>query len=193
MLFQEFLTNAGKNLATQITKSNFQSENVVALEMLSDKIFTAIKTKNVVFFFGNGGSAAEATHIAAEFTSYCLKRHEPWGAICLNDSISALTAISNDYSFDEIFSRQLQGLVKAGDVVIGLSTSGNSRNVLLGLNEATKNGAFSVLLTSNRSPQNHEGVLVDLQIRADSSETTRVQEIHLHWLHTIIEYLELNV
>jgi D-sedoheptulose 7-phosphate isomerase len=192
MQFQDFLVRAGKNLAAQLVESNSKTEISQGLEVLCYKMKRAIENKGVVFFFGNGGSAAEASHIAAEFTSYCVQKHEPWGAICLNDSVSSLTAIPNDYSFEEIFSRQLKGLVKPGDVVIGLSTSGNSKNVLHGLHEAKSRGAFSVLMTSTRAPRSHEDFSIDLYIRADSSETTRIQEIHLHWLHTIIEFLELN-
>lgn len=172
--------------------SNANPQTLKNLETACIKIREAIESHNVVYFFGNGGSAAEASHIAAEFTSFCVKKHEPWGAVCLNDSISSLTAIPNDYSFDELFQRQIHALLKPGDVAIGLSTSGKSRNVVLGLSKATKLGGFSILMTSIRAPELNREHEIDLEIKVDSLETTRIQEVHLHWLHTIIEYLEIT-
>jgi D-sedoheptulose 7-phosphate isomerase len=189
--FVNFLEKAGNKLTSNLMASNANLETTIGLENLCLKIKDAIHNRNTIFFFGNGGSAAEATHIAAEFTSHCIKQHEPWGAISLNDSISALTAISNDFNFEDVFKRQISGLVKKGDIAIGLTTSGTSKNVLKGLHEATERKAYSVLLTSQQMPKivDYE---INLVIKADSDETTRIQEIHLHWLHTIIEYLELN-
>lgn len=180
-------------MTSQISISNANPQTSESLEMAYFKIKEAIESHKVVYFFGNGGSAAEASHIAAEFTSFCVKKHEPWGAVCLNDSISSLTAIPNDYSFDELFQRQIQALLKPGDVAVGLSTSGRSQNVLLGLDKATNLGGFSILLTSVRAPKSNQELKIDLEIKADSVETTRIQEIHLHWLHTIIEYLEVTI
>jgi D-sedoheptulose 7-phosphate isomerase len=191
-MFKEFLKNSGQKLSEQIALSNANLNTVQNLEVASEKIKEAIDSRKIVYFFGNGGSAAEASHIAAEFTSFCVKKHEPWGAVCLNDSVSSLTAIPNDYSFDELFQRQIQALIKPGDVAIGLSTSGKSRNVLLGLNAATSLGGFSILMTSVRAPELTQEYRIDLQIKVDSYETTRIQELHLHWLHTIIEYLEIS-
>ena len=193
MMFKEFLQNSGKKLTTQVISSNLNVDNLHGLEIACDKIREAIESRKIVYFFGNGGSAADASHIAAEFTSFCVKKHDPWGAVCLNDSISSLTAIPNDYSFDELFQRQVHALLKPGDVFIGLSTSGKSKNVLLGLDAATKLGGFSILLTSIRAPELNLEYDINVQIKVESPETTRIQEIHLHWLHTIIEYLEINL
>jgi len=192
-MFKEFLIESGARLTSQISSSNANLETIKSLETACFKIKEAIESHKVVYFFGNGGSAAEATHIAAEFTSFCVKKHEPWSAVCLNDSISSLTAIPNDYSFGELFQRQIQALLKPGDVAVGLSTSGISQNVLLGLNLATNLGGYSILMTSVRAPKSNQDLKIDLEIKADSLETTRIQEIHLHWLHTIIEYLEVTI
>jgi D-sedoheptulose 7-phosphate isomerase len=192
-MFKEFLEDSGQKLSTQLLSSNANAYAVANLEIAFSKIKEAINSRKIVYFFGNGGSAAEASHIAAEFTSFCVKKHDPWGAVCLNDSISSLTAIPNDYSFNELFQRQIQALLKPGDVVVGLSTSGSSRNVLLGLDAATKLGGFSILMTSTRAPELNQEFDIDLTIKVDSIETTRIQEIHLHWLHTIIEYLEVTL
>jgi D-sedoheptulose 7-phosphate isomerase len=192
-MFKKFLNDSGQRLVSQINASNSNAETVNNLENLCGKIKEAIESHKIIYFFGNGGSAAEATHMAAEFTSFCVKKHDPWGAICLNDSISALTAISNDFAFEDIFHRQIKALVKPGDVAIGLSTSGKSINVLRGLHEAANLGAYSALMTSIRAPKLESEYIFNLKIEADSTETTRIQEIHLHWLHTIVEYLEMNL
>jgi D-sedoheptulose 7-phosphate isomerase len=167
-------------------------ETTKNLEVLYSMLFEAIKRNKIVYFFGNGGSAAESTHIAAEFTSFCVKKHKPWGAVSLNDSVSALTAISNDFGFESVFARQLLGLAKKDDLVIALSTSGQSKNVIAGLQAANEIGCSTVLLTSDL----FDGKLdsdIDLIIKVNSKETTKIQETHLFWLHTIIEYLETTI
>jgi D-sedoheptulose 7-phosphate isomerase len=190
-MFREHIQKSSSELISSVNESLNIEETLLQLEKLCEVMREAISRKSIVYFFGNGGSAAEATHIAAEFSSFCVKRHDPWGAISLNDSISSLTAISNDYNFESVFERQISGLAKKGDLVIGLSTSGTSLNVLNALKKASSIGCYTVLLTSIRK-QSPDEKGCNLVIRAASKETTRIQEIHLFWLHSIIEYLEIN-
>jgi D-sedoheptulose 7-phosphate isomerase len=145
-----------------------------------------------IAFFGNGGSAAESTHFAAEFTGKCVKDHKPCFAISLNDSISAMTAITNDYGFDYIFSRQVEALKGSLGIVFGLSTSGKSPNVLRGLESAKKIGAMTVLMTGN-SLLHPTPDFVDISLCVKSSSTPRIQEVHLFWGHLIAELVEENL
>ena len=141
---------------------------------------------------GNGGSAAEATHLAAEFVSKCCIDHEPWPAMALNDSISAITAIGNDYGFEEIFSRQIKAFANSQSVVIGLSTSGKSNNVLQGLRAARSMGAFTSLWTSQLCPD-ASIMLVDNKLIAPTISTPRAQELHLLWGHAMAEIIETGL
>jgi D-sedoheptulose 7-phosphate isomerase len=153
------------------------------IQMLLD----AVKLGNKIVFMGNGGSAAEATHLAAEFTGKCVVPHRPIAALCLNESFSAITAIGNDYGFNEIFTRQVEAHVKEGDVVVALSTSGRSQNILAALELAVKLKAKCYLWTGK----------VNLDIpgveiwKVPSNSTPRIQEIHLMWGHIIAEVFEI--
>jgi len=188
----KYLISKGEAMERCLAEQNADLDLMSELGLLAQILRNAITERRMVFFFGNGGSAAEATHIAGEFTSYCMKKHEPWAAISLNDSNSVLTAIPNDYNFEAVFERQMSALAKPGDVAIGLSTSGRSRNVLNGLAVAKKIGCSTVLLTSVRAEaQNFP--YCDLTLQAKSEVTTTIQEIHLHWLHAIIEHIELSI
>lgn len=164
---------------------------VVRFEKFIDEVLGSLKSGNKIIFFGNGGSAAEATHLAAEFTGKCVNDIGPLPALSLNDSISALTAISNDWTFDNVFARQVQALIRAGDVVVGLSTSGASSNVLAGLKEAKRIGAVSSLWSSKQ--------LKDLSkfdfnyiFQAPTDSTPRSQELHLLIGHILAEEIELR-
>jgi D-sedoheptulose 7-phosphate isomerase len=156
---------------------------------LTIQCMQAISTGGQIFFMGNGGSAAEATHIAAEFVSKCCVDHAPWPAMALNDSISVITAIGNDYGFEEIFSRQINAFADAKSVVIGLSTSGKSRNVLRALEAAKDMGAFTSLWTSQQCPKDMK-FFIDNKLIAPTSSTPRAQEVHLLWGHSLAEVIE---
>jgi D-sedoheptulose 7-phosphate isomerase len=188
----KYLISKGEAMERCLAEQNADLDLMSELGLLAQILLNAIRERRMVFFFGNGGSAAEATHIAGEFTSYCVKKHEPWAAISLNDSNSVLTAIPNDYNFEAVFERQISALAKPGDVAIGLSTSGRSRNVLNGLAVAKKIGCSTVLLTSVRA-EAQKFPYCDLTLQAKSEVTTTIQEIHLHWLHAIIEHIELSI
>ncbi len=150
-----------------------------------------IKGKGTLLIFGNGGSAGDAMHIAEEFFSYCDRRNRrPLAAIPLTASQPLLTALANDFGFEEVFSRQVRGMAKEGDVVIGISTSGNAINVIKGIEEANKIGCFTIALTG-KTAGNLRGK-ADRIIRVDSTSTPIIQEVHMaigHLMSKIVEDL----
>ena len=169
-----------------------QNSQIEEFSTLTNQCLQAITSGGRIFFMGNGGSAAEATHLAAEFVSKCCIDHEPWPAMALNDSISAITAIGNDYGFEEIFSRQIKAFANSQSVVIGLSTSGKSNNVLQGLRTARSMGAFTSLWTSQLCPDTSI-MLVDNKLIAPTISTPRAQELHLLWGHAMAEIIEIGL
>jgi len=168
------------------TKTIKESESDI--KQLSTWIIEAISQGKKIFFFGNGGSAADSQHLAAEFINrFRLDRH-PLPAIALTTDSSIITSISNDYGYEYIFSKQLEALCTQGDIAIGISTSGSSQNVILGLKVASKKGAKSVALTGNQGLS--EGNIVDMVIKAASSDTPRIQETHIFIGHLICDIVE---
>ena len=148
------------------------------------KIRSSIQMGGKVIFFGNGGSAADSQHLATEFISKLKNDRSPLPALALTTDTSALTAISNDYGAEHIFSRQVAALVKAEDVVIGITTSGNSINVLNGLEQAKALGATTVLMTSIRyENMSHE---FDFCLRVPSEDTAAIQELHIFLGHILV-------
>jgi D-sedoheptulose 7-phosphate isomerase len=152
------------------------------------RIADSLRAGGKLFLFGNGGSASDAEHIAAEFTGRYLKERRGLPAIALNVNLSALTAIGNDYGFDAIFARQMEALGRAGDVAIGISTSGNSRNVIRGLEVAKSMQLFTVALTGESGGKVKNIAECTIQIR--SQETPRIQECHILTGHIICELVE---
>ncbi len=163
-------------------------ENVGAIAKAAEAVLTAFKGGHKIFFFGNGGSAADSQHIAAEFIGRFQKERKSWPAIALTTDTSILTALGNDYNFDIIFARQLEGLGQKGDVVFAISTSGNSKNVLAGVKQARAMGMIIIGVTGGTG-----GALAsacDIVIVAASSKTARIQETHLCVFHAICEIVE---
>ena len=154
----------------------------------ADIIITAYRNGRGVFIFGNGGSAADAQHIAAELVGRYLKERRALKAFALTTDTSILTAVANDYGFDKIFVRQLQAIAQSGDVAIALSTSGNSPNVVLALRQAREMGMKTIALTGMGGGKcaEHADVLLDVP----STETPRVQESHMVTYHTLCELVE---
>ena len=150
---------------------------------LLKRIAECLKQGNKVLFFGNGGSASDAQHLAAEFVVRYYKQRAPLAAIALTTDTSIITAHGNDYSFATIFDRQIQALAKEGDIAIGLSTSGNSDNVINGIKTAKESGCWTCAFTGISG-----GELLNIAddcIRIPTDETARVQEGHIivgHWL-----------
>jgi len=145
-----------------------------------------LKNGNKIAFLGNGGSAAESIHLAAEFVSKCTNEHRPLNAICLNESQSAITAIANDYGFEFVFERLVEAELRNGDILVALSTSGKSINVLKAIDKAINLGVKVHLWTGSI---NLELKGVDVWNCALDS-TPRIQELHLIWGHLIAEYVE---
>jgi D-sedoheptulose 7-phosphate isomerase len=156
----------------------------------TNAIITAISNGNKIVVFGNGGSAADAQHIAGELVGRFLKNRNSYPAIALTTDTSIITAIANDFSYDEIFSRQCESLVMAGDVVIGISTSGNSRNVLEGLKVSKNLGAITIGLLGNKGEIKN---LVDIPITVETESTPRIQEAHRIIYHIICQMVEERI
>jgi D-sedoheptulose 7-phosphate isomerase len=142
-----------------------------------------------VFFFGNGGSAAEAQHLAAELSGRFLLDRPAYGGLALTVDSSALTAIANDYGFEHVFARQLEGLARPGDVAVGMTTSGESPNVVAGLRTARVKGATAIAFTGNGG-----GTVAreaDIAIVGPSGPSWKVQEVHLVLGHILCELVEI--
>ena len=156
------------------------------------KIFTeALKNGNTIFWCGNGGSAAESSHLAVELIGRFKNNRRPLPSVSLNSDTSALTCIANDFGYDEIFARQLEGLAKKGDVLVVLSTSGKSENILRALKMARVIGVTSIALLGKGGGRALN--LADYSIVIDSTETARIQEVHLLLGHTFCEFAELEM
>ena len=151
-------------------------------------IVKCLRKGNKVVLFGNGGSAADAQHIAAEFIGRFKINRKSLPAIALSNNSSTITAISNDFSFDMVFSRQCESLISKGDVVIGISTSGNSLNVKKGINASKKNGAITIGLLGNKGGSIKK--CVDIPLIVDATETSHIQEVHRIIYHVICEIVE---
>jgi D-sedoheptulose 7-phosphate isomerase len=157
----------------------------------ADLIGHAVKSGNKLMICGNGGSAADAQHVAGEFLCRFYRDRAPLPAIALSTDTSVLTSISNDYSYDHVFSRQIEALGKSGDILLGISTSGSSKNVLQAFRVAKGMGIQTVLLTGAA-----DGNVVNLStvvVRVPSTDTPRIQEIHLVIEHLISEIVERYV
>jgi D-sedoheptulose 7-phosphate isomerase len=150
-------------------------------------IAKTLKAGGSVLVFGNGGSAADAQHFAAELLGRFEKERKAYPAIALTTDTSAMTAIGNDYGFDRVFARQLEALGKAGDIAIGISTSGNSPNVLRALEAGNERGLVTVALTGRGG---QAGSIAAHHIAVDEPRTARVQEVHATLLHVICELVE---
>lgn len=149
---------------------------------------TALRSGNKILFFGNGGSAADAQHLATEFVVRYRHNRPALAAIALTTDTSALTAIGNDFGFDALFARQVEALCRAGDVAIGISTSGNSENVIRGLQAAKAAGAVTVGFAGEGGGR--LAGQVDCSIFIPSKVTARIQEMHLMLGHVLCALLE---
>lgn len=156
---------------------------------IGDKIIDSLENGGGIYLCGNGGSAADAQHIAAEFVSRFYKERPGMNAEALSVNTSILTAIGNDYEFDRIFARQLEAKAKSGDVLIGISTSGSSKNVMKALEYAKNNGILAVLLMGGFERPELKAV-ADYIVKAPSTDTPRIQEAHIFIGHVIAEYVE---
>lgn len=169
----------------RLTNQRLQESCIPSIVEMVKSAKRALKNRGKIVFFGNGGSAADSQHIAAEFTGRFKKYHRYLPAIALTTNTSALTAISNDFSFDEVFSMQVKSLVNKNDLVIGISTSGNSTNVIKGILEAKRIGTKTVSLTGTKGGRLSK--ITDITIKVPSDDTQRIQESHIMIGHILCE------
>jgi D-sedoheptulose 7-phosphate isomerase len=169
-------------------KNRFLKENLSRLLDVVKLISHCFEAGNKLFFFGNGGSAADAQHLAAEFVNRYIMDRPPLPAIALTTDTSILTSVSNDFSFSEVFAKQLKALGKEGDVAVGISTSGTSPNIIKAFEVAKEMGMKTIALTGNDG-----GSLVkiaDVSLVVPSSSTPRIQEVHILIGHILCELVE---
>lgn len=171
-------------------------ENFKKLNELQDIILsackiiqTAILEGNKILFCGNGGSASDSNHLACEFISKFQKERKSLPAISLCANNSIITAISNDYSFEDIFLRQIEGIGTKNDVLVAISTSGKSKNILKAIEQAKKQGLKVIFLTGENKTNSN----VDLEINVPSDITCEIQEMHIALGHKICEIIEENL
>jgi D-sedoheptulose 7-phosphate isomerase len=167
------------------------AETISAIARVSELLIEAFRAGHKLLLFGNGGSAADSQHIAAEFVGRFAFDRPPLPALALSVNTSAVTAIGNDYGFDQVFARQLQALGAKGDVAVGISTSGNSPNVLQGLIAARKMGLHTVAFSGGEGGKIKDAA--DYCLCAPSKETPRIQECHILMGHVISLLVEQEI
>jgi D-sedoheptulose 7-phosphate isomerase len=179
----------GQSVSTTEKLSAVASTSILGM---AQTIVATITSGGKVLIFGNGGSAAEAEHLAAELVGrFKQGGRRPLSAVALSANSSILTAIGNDFGFEEIYSRQVRALASGGDVVIGISTSGRSRDVLRGVEEARRCGAKTIGLTGSNGGELAE--ICDHVVRAPSNDVQRIQECHLLIIHIVCELIERTI
>lgn len=167
------------------------SEHSVLIQQLGEKAVETLRAGGAIFFCGNGGSAAECQHLAAEIVGRFVKERRGYPAIALTVDTSALTAISNDYGYERVFDRQIEAMGRPGDLLIGLSTSGRSANVLHAMHKAREIGLFTVGLTGKGGGMLKD--IVDLCISVPSEITAHIQEAHLVIGHIMCSFIDANL
>ena len=160
-----------------------RSIEVSAVMMVSEILFDRLKIGGKLITFGNGGSAADAQHFAAELSGRFMKERKSFPAVALTTNSSSLTAIGNDYDFSKVFSRQIEGLCSKDDFVVGISTSGNSPNVVEGIRSAKFAGAYTLALTGRDGGMIKN--VADYRIKVNSNSTPIIQESHIAIIHMI--------
>jgi D-sedoheptulose 7-phosphate isomerase len=169
-------------------KSEFFETNATLIAETAEKMALALREGRKVLLFGNGGSAADAQHIAAEFVGRFIPDRIPLPAISLATDTSALTALGNDYGYNTVFSRQVQALGNAGDIAIGISTSGNSPNVLEGIDAARSRSLLTIGFTGQDGGKMNGRA--DVLFRVPSRMTPRIQETHITLGHVLCELID---
>ena len=174
---------------TLAIKRHFFEENAAALIAGAKAIGLSVRNGGKIMIFGNGGSAADAQHMAAEMVGRMLVERRPLPAIALTTDTSNITAIGNDYGYDVIFLKQVQALAKKGDVVLAISTSGNSPNVMLAAEEAKRLGCVLIGLTGGTGGKLKP--LADISINASlGKNSSRIQESHIFAFHSLVDLLD---
>lgn len=172
-------------------KEVFVNENLAKISKVIDIVTSCLKSGNKILLFGNGGSAADAQHLAAEFVNRFLIERPPLPAIALTTDTSVITSIGNDYDFSEIFSKQVRAIGSPGDVAWGMSTGGNSLNVFKGLETAKKMGLATIGMTGKDG--GNIAKIVDYSLNVSSNSTPRIQEVHITVGHVICEMVDFRL
>ncbi len=169
-------------------KERFVRDNIASLILLAEKIALAFTSDRKLLLCGNGGSAADAQHIAAEFVNRYTLERPPLPALALTTDTSVITSIGNDYSFDNVFSKQVKALGMDGDILLAISTSGNSKNLLSAVKDARNQGIYTAGLIGNDGGR--LAGLVDIALIVKSSSTPRTQEAHILAGHIICHLVD---
>lgn len=163
-------------------------EQMDVIQLMAERCKEALKAGNKFLFCGNGGSAADAQHLAAELIGRFQKERRSLASIALTTDTSILTAVANDYGYDEVFARQVEGLGRSGDVLIGISTSGNSANVVKAALKARDTGMHTIAFTGEGGGKLKD--ICDITFAVPSKVTARIQEMHIMVGHIICELVE---
>jgi D-sedoheptulose 7-phosphate isomerase len=176
-----------------VTKQSLidDAAQLAMIEQMVKIITDSFAAGNKVLFCGNGGSAADAQHLAAEFSGRFYKDRKALPSEALHCNSSYLTAVGNDYGYEFVYSRIIDGIGKPGDVLIGISTSGNSKNIINAFNKAKENGMTTMALTGAKGGA--MAPMADMAIRVPSDDTPRIQESHILIGHIICELVEANL
>ncbi len=169
-------------------KKEFVEKNIENIISLAKKIAEAFSKDNKLLLCGNGGSAADAQHIAAEFVNRFILERTPLPAIALTTDTSIITSIANDYSFEHVFSKQIKAIGRSGDIMLAISTSGNSENVIQAVNTAKDMGIYTAALTGGDGGRLAK--IVDIPIIVASNSVPRVQEVHIMAGHIICQLVD---
>ena len=179
---------------SELIKESIRVKNILlesqvdAISGLARMMLSTIKADNKIIIFGNGGSAADSMHIAAELVGRFRKERIALPAIALTANICTLTALANDYSFECIFERQIEALGRRGDMALGISTSGKSKNVIRGISKASKMKMKTAVLTGKTRGELSR--IADISVRVPSTSTPRIQEAHITIGHIVCEIIE---
>ena len=176
--FKEHINLASSTLTS--CETDLQAVSTICIE--------ALKRGNNILLFGNGGSASDAQHIAAELTGRFNKERDGLSAFALSTDTSAITSIANDYGYEFIFSRQINAVAKSGDVLIGISTSGNSKNVVNGLKEGIKKDCIAIGFSGKDGGKLNS--LCKINLVVPSKDTARIQEMHILFGHILCQLIE---
>lgn len=186
----DILVNFSKSIANHLEAIKSLDAIATSIEQVAEVMLNCSRNGGVIYWIGNGGSAADAQHYAAELMVRYTRNREPIPSVALTTDTSLLTAHSNDYEYATVFSRQVKALVRKNDVVVGISTSGNSENVLLAMQEAKSEGAITIGLLGRDGGKMAKAV--DYPLVVDNNITAHIQECHLVIGHYLCDYIEIG-
>jgi D-sedoheptulose 7-phosphate isomerase len=178
-------------IAEHLMVINSLREQQPLLQRIAEKMTSAILAGHKVLWCGNGGSAADSQHLAAELMGHFRRERRGLPSIALTTDTSILTAVANDYGYERVFERQVEALCTKGDVLVGISTSGSSKNVCAALKSARKSGAFTVAFTGQGGGA--MASVADITLSIASKDTARIQEGHILCGHMLCDWIELHV